>query len=171
MELADLWSLLHEGGLAVETQSAGKLALRTLLQLDGDRLTFVALRILEPLSPEDRRLLAVRHADAVRARSVGMLADGRTVLPWLRHAALVGFGSGELYSVVTRVSWGAMQLDWMGLLRDQMVWPILLILRAVLPWVVGRIVAGVLHWRYTATARRLGDVLRRDTRAMLPGGK
>ncbi len=61
--------------------------------------------------------------------------------------------------------------DWMGLLRDQMVWPILLILRAVLPWVVRRIVAGVLKFRYTAATRRLGEVLHRDTRALLQGGK
>jgi hypothetical protein len=172
MHLADLWSLLHEGGLAVETRAAGKPALRTLLQLDGDRVTFVALRTLEPLSAEDRRLLAEGHAEAVRARLAGILADGRRVLPLLRHAALAGFGGGEVYSIATRVSLTSTvwKVDWLGLVHDQIVWLIVLIGRAALPWVVRRIVPWVIRWRYSTTARRLGDALHSRTRAMFPGG-
>jgi hypothetical protein len=163
-----MWALLHEGGLAIDTYVAGQPALRTLLQLDGDRLTLVALRAVAPLSPEERLGLAVQHADAVRARAVGVLADGR-ILGWvLGHVVLAVVGGVEIYSVAIRVLVGT--VDWWGLLHDQAVCVILLAGRAVLPWVVRRVVPWVVHWRYSAVARGMGDVRHEATRVAFHRG-
>jgi hypothetical protein len=161
--LADLWSLLHEGGLAIDTCVADRPALRTLLQLDGDRLTFVAMRAVAPLSPEERLGLAARHADAVRARSVAVLADGRIVCRVLGHVVLALVSSVEIYSIAIRVLAG--KVDWWGLLHDQVVCLVLMGCRAVLPRVARWVISFVVRWRYSGIAAALGDTRHAATRA------
>jgi hypothetical protein len=168
-QLADLWALLHDGGLAIDTNVADRPALRTLLQLDGNRLTLVAMRTVAPLSAQERLGLAARHADAVRARAVGVLADGRIVGWVLGHVVLAVVCGVEIYSVATRVLAGTM--DWWGLLHDQAVCVILLAGRAVLPWVVRWVMPLVVRWRYSAVARALGDVRHESTRVAFHRGQ
>jgi hypothetical protein len=161
--LADLWALLHEGGLAIDTCVADRPALRTLLQLDGDRLTLVALPAVAPLSAEERLSLAERHADAVRARSVAVLADGR-IVGWVAGQVVLASVFGvEIYSVAIRVLVGT--VDWWGLLRDQVVCLVLMGCRAALPWVLRQAVSFVVRWRYAGIAAALGDARHTATRA------
>ena len=165
--LADLWALLHEGGLAIDTCVADRPALRTLLQLDGDRLTFVALRAVAPLSAEERLGLAARHADAVRGRSVAVLADGRIVGWVLGHVLLALVGGVEIYSIAIRLLAGT--VDWWGLLHDQVVCLVLMGGRAVLPWVLRQAVSFVVRWRYSGIAAALGETRHAATRAAFQG--
>ncbi|MFL5280236.1 MAG: hypothetical protein ACJ8AW_04385 [Rhodopila sp.] len=81
----DLWSMLHEGGVLVETRVGGPetpVALRTLLQIDGDRVVRVGWNALKPLSHNERLRLAVQHRQAVRAGSVTVLSGLERWLTW-----------------------------------------------------------------------------------------
>jgi hypothetical protein len=169
-QLEDLWALLVDGGLAIDTCIGDQPALRTLLQLDGDRLTFVARAAVEPLPAEQRLRLAARHADAVRARSVGVLADGRSLGQVLRHVMLAGFGGTELYSAAKRISLISVlsQTDWLGLAHDQALCAVLLVCRAALPWMVRRTVPLLMRWRYAGIARALDDGRHGRTRTSFP---
>lgn len=77
-----LRSMVDEGGHAVQTEHAGRICARTLIQLDGDVLTFI-----DPAHLDDEALLE-RHFERVAAvvaelKLVGSnLAKGLQVLMW-----------------------------------------------------------------------------------------
>jgi hypothetical protein len=163
--------MLHEGGVSIETSAGGQPALRTLLQLDGDRLTFVARRAIAKLSTEDRLDLATRHADAVRARSLAVMADGRRIGQVLGHVVLAAAGGVELYSIVTQIALGSVLLGtgWWALLDEQIIAATLLGGRAALPWLVRKAVPLAMRWRNAPVSRALDNAQREATRAALPG--
>jgi hypothetical protein len=163
--------LVHEGGLAIETRAApdAPAALRTVVQLDGDRVTTVALGAIAGLSADDRRRLAARHLADVQARSVGLLADGQLGLRRLRHGILAAVAGLELVSAAGHVSVHSFFAgsDWRGFLRDQILGLILLGCRQAAPRVLPRLLR-LIHGR---TARAMAEAHRQQTRQSLLSGQ
>jgi hypothetical protein len=162
--------MVHEGGVSIATCARGKPALRTLLQLDGDRLTFVYRRTIETMSAQEKLDLATRHADAVRARSLAVMADGRRLGQVLGHAALAAAGGVELYDIVTQIALGSVLPGgvW-GLLGGQIFPVILLGGRVALPWLVRKATPLAMRWRNARVSRELDNERREATRKALPG--
>jgi hypothetical protein len=132
----DLWRSLHEGGLTIETfvgeAPDARVALRTVIQLDGDRMVLVDLQALSALSHYQRLRLAARHRQAVRARSLGVFVELHKGLSLFRGLLLAGFGVGEVSSAAARISAG--QFGWRTLLWDQVYCLAPLALHRVLPY-------------------------------------
>jgi hypothetical protein len=134
---AGIWSILHEGGLVIDTPVAdhpeAPLALRTVLQLDGDRTVIVDLGAMAHMSQYERLRLAVRHGRDVRAKSAALFAGLHRGALLLRGCLLIGFGGTEMYSFATRIAqW--QQFDWRGLLREQIPCLLLLAGHKLLPY-------------------------------------
>lgn len=135
---ADAWALLHEGGLLVETTlgtgPGSAIAMRTLLQLDGDRMTHVDAQLLATLPRWERLRVAARHNRDVQARSRVVLA-GLSRLPAILRACLLAvFGAGEAETAIARIAATPASIDWHGLLRDQRIWLFPLLAHALLPY-------------------------------------
>jgi len=163
--------LVHEGGLAIETRAApdAPAAVRTVLQLDGDRVTTVALGAIAGLSADDRQRLAARHLADVRARSVGLLADGQVALRWLRHGILAAVAGLELFGAAGHISVHSFFAgsDWHGFLRDQVIGLVLLVCRQAAPVVLPRLLR-LIHGR---TARAMAEAHRQQTRQSFLSGR
>jgi hypothetical protein len=159
----DIWRSLHEGGLTIETPVGespdARIALRTVIQLDGDRMVLVDFGAMSALSHYQRLRLAARHRQAVRARSMGVFVELHRGISIFRGVLLAGFGLGEVASVAARVSSG--QFGWRTLLWDQAYCLTPLALHRALPYGI--------RWLHSAAARLLrverrvvsSDIIRR----------
>jgi len=156
--------LVHEGGLVIETPAApdSPAALRTVVQLDGDRLTAIAMGAITSLTPEDRQRLVARHLADVRMRSVGLLADGQVALRWLRHLMLAGAAGLEVFSTASHLSLRSFfaTTEWRSLMHDQVACLVLLLCRQAAPVVLSH----VLRLIHGQTARNLAAARHEDTR-------
>jgi hypothetical protein len=133
----ELWSLLAEGGLTVNTPDVpdAPVALRTVLQLDGDRVILVNQDVIAPLSDAERLVLLARHTEDVRSRSGGLLSGLHRSVAVLRGALLVGFGGGELANLASAIAGpGLNHVDWFRLFYDQLPFAGLLVARVSLPY-------------------------------------
>ena len=129
--------MLHEGGIAVETRTGGDgspIAFRTLLQIDGDRVLRIGQLALAPLTPHQRLRLAVRHRQAVRARTIAVLLRIRRRLNWLKYALLSLFAGSEVYRAI--IDWPFVHLDWRQWLWRQVPSLVLLAMGTLIPWMI-----------------------------------
>jgi hypothetical protein len=143
----DLSRALHEGGLTIETSVSeapdARVALRTVIQLDGDRMVSVDFGAMSALSRYQRLRLAARHRQSVRARSMGVFVELHKGLSIFRCLLLAVFGVGEVASAAARIPSG--QFSWLTLLWDQAYCLMPLALHRVLPYGI--------RWLHSAAAR------------------
>ncbi len=148
--------------MIVETRAADRpeapLALRTVLQLDGDRMVLVDLRAISALSRDEKLNLVTRHGMAVRAESATALTGLHRALSCLRSTFLILFGASELASLWANIvlASGMAGIDWPGLLFCQLPCLALLLGRTLLPYGVR-----LLH---AVTALRLSSVQKETSR-------
>lgn len=164
-QVADLWSLLHEGGIVIDTCCAdGKtVAFRTVLQADGDRTLRIGRRALAPLSRYQRMRLAVRHRQAVRARSLDVF---RRIERWQRVARasfLSGFGVSE--GAWLFAHWPLTAADWRTLLWHQIPSAILLLLSGIGPMLMRWLLPRLLRWAASGIIQERFAALRQASRA------
>jgi hypothetical protein len=154
VRFADLWSMLHEGGITVETRTGAEgspIAFRTLLQIDGGRLLRIGQTALGPLTPCQRLRLAVRHRQAVRSRSIAVLLRLRRDLVWLRYGLIALFAGTEVHRVIT--DWPFVQLDWRTLLWHQVPSLVMLAMGVIVPWTIRLIAPYLLRLIASRTIR------------------
>jgi hypothetical protein len=136
----DLWHLLHEGGLVIETraveQPAAPLALRTVLQLDGDRMISVDLSAIAALSQDERLRLMDRHRRDVLDKTAGVFGGLNRGLFVLRAGLLAGAGVGAVGGVTTTViaAAGVAPIGVIGLAYAQLPWVAPLLCHWLLPY-------------------------------------
>ncbi len=148
--------MLHEGGLLIETRKTedegSPVALRTLVQLDGDRIVWIARNTFASMSHYQRLRIAVRHRRMVRQHSAQRLYDASRWLPWLRYGFLALFGASETGRVVA--DWPFVHVDWQAMLWHQAPGLALLASGFVAPAVLRFAVPHILRWRAAGTIRQ-----------------
>lgn len=159
--------MLHEGGLLIETRimdnnATSPVALRTLLQLDGDRVVWIGRNAFASMSHYQRLRVAVRHRRVVRQRSVKLLNDARSWMPWLRYGFFALFGVHETGRGFA--DWPFVQLDWQAWLWHLVPGVALLAAGFVAPKVLAYAVPYILRWRAGATIRQRATARRQASK-------
>ncbi|MBS0639656.1 MAG: hypothetical protein JSS43_07275 [Proteobacteria bacterium] len=164
-QVADLWSLVHEGGLVIDTYcpDGTAVAFRTVLQVDGDRTLQISRCAIAPLSHYQQLRLAVRHRQAVRARSIDVL---RRIERWqrvLRYGFLSGFGLSEVAWAIAH--WPFDAAEWRTLLWRQGPSAVLLVLGVIGPPLMRRFLPLLLRLAASGLIKERAAALRQASRA------
>jgi hypothetical protein len=121
-----LWSLLKEGGLKIDTglseDPESPVAVRTVIQIDGDSTVTIDCAVVGPLSAIDRLALAERHRTAVEDGLSQITAGFGQGLQVLRGTVLIGAAAGELYALAPAVEQGMslLTVDWLTIGLEQL---------------------------------------------------